>query len=71
MTFAPQGSGGPIMKDSEFSNIGSQGVPSAAIGVVGGNVGLLYVSVSWKSVRQMMKSYCAPQTGGATRSAMW
>ncbi len=70
MTFAPHGRHGPIMKDGDFSNPGSHGVSSAAIGGVGGNVGLLDGSVAWKNTRQM-KIYCASQAGSSTCSAMW
>jgi len=70
MTFAPHGARGPIMKDGDFSNPGSQGVPSAAIGGVGGNVSLLDGSVAWKTVRQM-KIYSASQAGSGTCSGMW
>lgn len=70
MTFAPHGARGPIMKSGDFSNLGSQGAPSAALGAVGGNVGLLDGSVAWRTVRQM-KIYCASQAGSSTCAGMW
>jgi prepilin-type N-terminal cleavage/methylation domain-containing protein len=52
-TFAPHGKGGPILRETDYSNSGAQGASSEAIGAVGGNVGLLDGSVSWKRISQM------------------
>ena len=52
-TFAPHGKNGPILSAGDYSNQDASGASSADIGAVGGNVGLLDGSVSWKNVRQM------------------
>lgn len=52
-TFAPHGKNGPIRKGLEPSNMSAGGTSSAAIGAVGGNVGLLDGSVGWKKIQQM------------------
>jgi prepilin-type N-terminal cleavage/methylation domain-containing protein len=52
-TFAPHGPRGPILAAGDYSNVSAGGASSAAIGAVGGNVGLLDGSVSWRKVRQM------------------
>lgn len=70
MTFAPHGSRGPIMKKGNYSNPDSQGVPSATIGGVGGNVGLLDGSVSWKNMRQM-QVFSGAQYNPGDCMAMW
>jgi prepilin-type N-terminal cleavage/methylation domain-containing protein len=52
-TFAPHGSRGPVLKDLDYGNTSAGGVASETIGAVGGNVGLLDGSVSWKKINQM------------------
>jgi prepilin-type N-terminal cleavage/methylation domain-containing protein len=52
-TFAPHGKNGPVLEGVDPANVGAAGATSAAIGAVGGNVGLLDGSVSWKPIRQM------------------
>ena len=52
-TFAPHASGGPILKDRDASNTSAEGASSETIGAVGGNIGLLDGSVSWKKISQM------------------
>jgi prepilin-type N-terminal cleavage/methylation domain-containing protein len=52
-TFAPHGKSGPILAGGDYSNQGAAGASSADVGGVGGNVGLLDGSVSWKNVSQM------------------
>jgi prepilin-type N-terminal cleavage/methylation domain-containing protein len=52
-TFAPHGANGPVLRDSDFSNPSAAGASSKAIGAVGGNVGLLDGSVTWKNIGQM------------------
>jgi prepilin-type N-terminal cleavage/methylation domain-containing protein len=54
-TFAPHGARGPIMRKGDFANAGAAGSPPIAIGAVGGNVGLLDGSVTWKAIREMKK----------------
>jgi len=55
-TVAPHGSKGPVFKALDFTNKGSDGVPSSQIGGAGGNVGLLDGSVSWKPMK-FMRTY--------------
>ena len=52
-TFAPHGKHGPVRRGISPSNVGASGISSAAIGAVGGNVGLLDGSVSWRKIQQM------------------
>jgi prepilin-type N-terminal cleavage/methylation domain-containing protein len=51
-TFAPHGSRGPICQGG-FLNTNALGASSAAIGAVGGNVGLLSGSVTWRKIAAM------------------
>jgi prepilin-type N-terminal cleavage/methylation domain-containing protein len=52
-SFAPHGSRGPILQAGDFSNTNAMGASSAAIGAVGGNVGLLNGSISWRKISTM------------------
>ena len=52
-TFAPHGKNGLILQGTDPSNAGVRGLSSESAGAVGGNVGLLDGSVSWKRIRQM------------------
>jgi type II secretory pathway pseudopilin PulG len=52
-TFAPHGWAGPILKGRDFGNPSAEGATSKEIGAVGGNVGLLDGSVSWKPIQRM------------------
>jgi len=52
-SFAPHGARGPILRQGDFSNISANGASPQAIGAVGGNVGLLDGSVTWKPIAQM------------------
>ena len=56
-TWAPHGKNGPILQGADASNLGVAGPfgrqSSALIGAMGGNVGLLDGSVSWRNIRQM------------------
>jgi hypothetical protein len=74
-TFAPHGKNGPLLTGPDPSNQqGGSGVwrgTSAQVGAVGGNVGLLDGSVSWKKVQQM-QIYCGSQAWGDDGCiAMW
>jgi hypothetical protein len=52
-TFAPHGKNGPILAGGDYSNLDASGATSADIGAVGGNVGLLDGSISWKTIARM------------------
>jgi len=52
-TFAPHAANGPVSHAYDFSNPSAVGASSKDIGAVGGNVGLLDGSVSWKNIKQM------------------
>jgi hypothetical protein len=54
-TFAPHGARGPILKGNDYANGSVMGLSSEAIGAVGGNVGLLDGSVSWKNIKNMQR----------------
>jgi prepilin-type N-terminal cleavage/methylation domain-containing protein len=70
-SFAPHGKGGPILSGGDYSNVDASGASSAAIGAVGGNVGLLDGSVSWKSVAQMLIYRGSQMWGDSGCWAMW
>lgn len=70
-TFAPHGKGGAIRLGIDASNTSAGGASSAEIGAVGGNVGLLDGSVSWKTI-QLMSVYRGSQQWGDNGCwAMW
>jgi prepilin-type N-terminal cleavage/methylation domain-containing protein len=55
-TWAPHGKNGPILKGEDESNQGTSmfgNQSSAQIGAMGGNVGLLDGSVSWRNINKM------------------
>jgi len=52
-TFAPHGHRGPILQAGDSTNPAARGIPSEQIGAVGGNVGLLDGSASWKKIADM------------------
>jgi type II secretory pathway pseudopilin PulG len=62
-TFAPHGKNGIILRGSDASNSDLKGVTSAQIGAMGGNVGLLDGSVSWRRI-QRMRIYRGSQAWG-------
>jgi len=70
-TFAPHGRNGPILSGLDASNIGASGASSAAIGAVGGNLGLLDGSVSWKNSKVMLIYRGSQQWGNNGCWAMW
>jgi len=61
-TFAPHGPRGAILR---YGDIDSGGIPSADIGAVGGSIGLLGGSVSWKHMADM-KVYRGSHSYGTT-----
>jgi hypothetical protein len=70
-TFAPHAKNGPILIAGDASNPGAAGATSADIGAVGGNIGLLDGSVSWKNSR-LMQIYRGSQRWGNNGCwAMW
>ena len=52
-TFAPHGARGAILESGQSGNDSAEGAPSEQIGAVGGHVGLLDGSVSWKNIGDM------------------
>jgi len=70
-TFAPHGRNGPILRAGDYSNPGVGGVSSLAIGAVGGNLGLLDGSVSWKNAQHMKVYRGSQQWGNNGCWAMW
>jgi len=52
-TFAPHGARGAILEAGDSGNTSHEGAASAQIGAVGGHVGCLDGSVSWKHMRDM------------------
>ena len=53
MTFAPHGPRGAILESGHSGNISAEGAPSEQIGAVGGHVGYLDGSASWKHIKDM------------------
>ena len=70
-TFAPHGKNGPILAGGDYSNPGASGASSLAVGAVGGNVGLLDGSVSWRKARLMQIYRGSQQWGNSGCWAMW
>lgn len=70
-SFAPHGRSGPILRDGDFSNPSADGASSAAIGAVGGNVGLLDGSVSWKPIGDMKPYRGSRLWGSGGCFAVW
>ncbi len=52
-TFAPHGARGAILEAGDSANTSFEGAPSEQIGAVGGHVGCLDGSVSWRHIRDM------------------
>ena len=52
-TFAPHARNGPILRRGDFSNPSADGASPMAVGAVGGNIGLLDGSVTWKPIGEM------------------
>lgn len=69
-TFAPHGRAGTIIRGTDPSNPGTGATP-AEIGAVGGNIGLIDGSVSWKSISQMDIYRGSQQWGNDGCWAMW
>ena len=70
-SFAPHGSGGPILRTGDYASPSAGGAPSAAIGGQGGNVGLLSGSVAWRNIN-VMGTYRGSQSQGTEGCwAMW
>ena len=70
-TYAPHGKGGPMLGGLDASNPGASGASPATIGAVGGNVGLLDGSVSWKTIGTMSTYRGSQQWGDSGCWAMW
>lgn len=69
-SFAPHGKNGPRLQ-TEASNPDAAGATSAEIGAVGGNVGLVDGSVSWRKAKQMNIYRGSQQWGESGCWAMW
>jgi prepilin-type N-terminal cleavage/methylation domain-containing protein len=70
-TFAPHAKNGPALSGTDASNEGSRGVSAAALGAMGGNLGFLDGSVSWKKIGQMEIYRGSQQWGDSGCWAMW
>jgi prepilin-type N-terminal cleavage/methylation domain-containing protein len=71
-TWAPHGKNGPILRGADESNknLGSN-LTSAQIGAMGGNVGLLDGSVSWRNISKMHVYQGSLGWGDSGCIAMW
>jgi prepilin-type N-terminal cleavage/methylation domain-containing protein len=70
-TFAPHGKNGAIMSGTDASNPTDSGASSAEAGAMGGNIGLLDGSVTWKKAGQMQTYRGSQQWGNMGCWAMW
>jgi prepilin-type N-terminal cleavage/methylation domain-containing protein len=70
-TFAPHRKNGPLLSSGDYSNPDANGASSAAMGAVGGNLGLLDGSVSWKPISQMRIYRGSQKWGNDGCWAMW
>jgi prepilin-type N-terminal cleavage/methylation domain-containing protein len=70
-SFAPHGARGPIFRAEDYSNRDAGGASSAAIGGVGGHVGLLSGSVSWRKIKAMQVYRGSEYDGANGCWAMW
>jgi len=70
-TFAPHAKAGPLLSGLDASNPDANGVSSADVGAIGGNLGFLDGSVSWKKVNQMLTYRGSQQWGDMGCWAMW
>ena len=70
-SFVPHGKNGPIVQALDPANGASRGASSLAVGAMGGNIGLLDGSVSWKKI-ELMQIYRGSQQWGENGCwAMW
>ena len=70
-SFAPHGKNGPILEGLDASNPNASGASSTAIGAVGGNLGMLDGSVSWKNAKRMQVYRGSQRWGDYGCWAMW
>ena len=70
-TFIPHGKNGPILSGMDASNPGASGATPVELGAVGGNLGLLDGSVSWKSISKMAVYRGSQQWDSDGCIAMW
>jgi prepilin-type N-terminal cleavage/methylation domain-containing protein len=70
-TFAPHGKNGPVMQGLDAANVNAEGASPDAIGAVGGNIGLLDGSISWKPISQMRVYRGSQQWDFSGCWAMW
>jgi hypothetical protein len=70
-TFAPHAKNGPVLEGMDAANLNANGASSAEIGAVGGNLGLLDGSVSWKKISEMHIYRGSQQWGNMGCWAMW
>lgn len=70
-TFVPHAKNGTIREGIDVANKGVSGASSAAVGAVGGNVGLLDGSVQWRKIGQMKTYRGSQQWDNDGCWAMW
>ncbi|HYG34865.1 MAG TPA: prepilin-type N-terminal cleavage/methylation domain-containing protein [Clostridia bacterium] len=70
-TFVPHGKNGAVLIAGDYANVEAGGASSADMGAVGGHLGLLDGSVSWKAAKKM-RTYRGSQKWDADGCwAMW
>ena len=70
-TFVPHAKGGARMDAGDAENKAANGARPDLLGAVGGNIGLLDGSVSWKPISQMLVYRASQQWGDDGCWAMW
>jgi len=70
-TFVPHGKGGPRLSGADASNPGANGASPVQLGAMGGNIGLLDGSVSWKKISGMAVYRGSQQWDSDGCWAMW
>jgi prepilin-type processing-associated H-X9-DG protein len=71
-TFVPHGRSGPTLAKATLTPGSDVGIPSsAALGAMGGNMGFLDGSVSWKKINQMRIYRGSQLWGDLGCIAMW
>jgi prepilin-type N-terminal cleavage/methylation domain-containing protein len=70
-TFVPHGKNGAVLEPGDYSNPNASGASSADLGAVGGHLGLLDGSVTWKPARKMRIYRGSQQWDESGCYAMW
>ena len=70
-SIVPHGRNGPAQSSGDFSNADANGASSTTLGAVGGNIGNVDGSVSWRAIKNMRLRRGSQQYGPDGCWAMW